>query len=66
MSANNQQLDSTYILAGREWNDAQQKVVESFQQSQAASEDSRLFLTIALVTVSLLLAVYFYFRHKRR
>lgn len=33
MSVNNQQLDSTVILASRERNDAQQKVVESYQKS---------------------------------
>ncbi|HBX23388.1 MAG TPA: hypothetical protein DEF34_07150 [Desulfotomaculum sp.] len=62
----NQQLDTTYMLAAKEWNDAQQKVVKSFQQSQGTSVESWLYLAVTLVAVSLLLALYFYFRHKRR
>ncbi|KJS14295.1 MAG: hypothetical protein VR67_00690 [Peptococcaceae bacterium BRH_c8a] len=62
----NQQLDTTYMLAAKEWNDAQQKVVESLQQSQETSAESWLYLAVTLVAVSLLLALYLHFRHNRR
>lgn len=58
MPVNNIQIKPTYNLASREWNEAQQKVVESFQKTQGTADDRWLYLVAAAIVALLLLATY--------